>query len=238
MYNTKLTGKREIAEGTMEFIFERPKSFDYQAGQTIDLALINPPETDSEGNMRTFSLASAPHEPVLKIATRMRNTAFKRVLKSMKESTEVSIDGPFGSFLLHENVNRPSVFLSGGIGITPFHSIIADATERKLPHKIILFYSNRRPEDAAYLDELKQFATANADFTLVATMTDLEKSAQKWTEEQGYIDAAMLKRHIPEGTSPVYYIAGPQTMVTAMRSVLKENNVSNDDLRFEEFAGY
>ncbi len=238
MYNTKLTGKREIAEGTMEFIFEHPKGFEYQAGQTIDLALIDPPETDSEGNTRTFSLVSAPYESPLKISTRMRDTAFKRVLKFMKEGTEVSIDGPFGSFLLHENVNRPAVFLSGGIGITPFHSIIADATERKLPHKIILFYSNRRPEDAAYLDELKQFATANSNFTLVATMTDLEKSAQKWTGEQGYIDAAMLKRHLPEDTNLVYYIAGPQAMVTAMRSVLKENNVSNDDLRFEEFAGY
>lgn len=238
MHTTKLAGKRDIAEGTMEFGFERPEGFKYQAGQTIDLALIDPPETDGEGNMRTFSLASAPHESVLKIATRMRDTAFKRVLKSMQEGTEVSVDGPFGSFLLHENVTRPAVFLSGGIGITPFHSIIADATKRKLLHKIILFYSNRRPEDAAYLSELEQFAKMNPNFTLVATMTDMGKSTEKWTGEQGYIDGAMLRRHVPENTNPVYYIAGPQAMVTAMRTMLKENNVSNDDLRFEEFAGY
>lgn len=222
----------------MEFDLARPKGFSFTAGQTIDVTLVHPAETDAEGNTRTFSIVSAPHEPRVAFATRMRDTAFKRTLKAMTPGTEISFDGPFGSFTLHENASRPAVMLSGGIGITPFRSIIADATERKLPHTIILFYSNRRPEDAAYLDELTKLSSANENFTLVATMTQMSNSKKAWSGEQGYVDAAMLSRHIPEGTSPVYYLAGPQAMVTAMRETLKARGVSGDDIRFEEFAGY
>ncbi len=239
MHHTiKLLRKREIAEGTMEFTWERPAGFDYQAGQTVDLTLVNPPETDAEGNTRTFSLVSAPHEEVLKTATRLRDTAFKRTLRNMELGTEVQAEGPLGSFLLHENTARPAVMLSGGIGITPFHSMIADATERKLPHQIYLFYSNRRPEDTAFLDELQEFAKENPNFHLIATMTSMENSKADWHGETGYIDSGMLERHLPKDASAIYYLAGPQAMVTAMRKALSSIGVSGDDIRFEEFAGY
>lgn len=235
---TKLISKREIAEGTMEFTWERPEGFSYQAGQTMDLTLIDPPETDAEGNSRTFSLVSAPHESVLKTATRMRDTAFKRTLKAMEPDTELSVEGPFGSFLLHENTARPAVFLSGGIGITPMHSILSDAAHRGLPHKLFLFYSNRRPEDTAFLDELQQFAKENPNFTLVATMTNMEQSAQSWDGERGYINADMIARYVSADSQPIYYLSGPETMVTAMRTMLNTMKISNDDIKFEEFAGY
>lgn len=238
MQTTTLLGSRDVAEGTREFSFKRPEGFTYRAGQTIDLTLINPPETDDEGNSRTFSLVSAPHEPDLRITTRLRDTAFKRTLKNMPVGTELSLDGPFGSFTLHENTERPAVFLAGGIGVTPFHSMIADATERSLPHHIYLFFSNRRPEDAAFLDEFEAFQKQNPNFKLVATMTDMEHSARPWTGETGYIDAEMLRRHLPKEGSPIYYLAGPQSMVAAMRTTLNGIGVSNDDIRFEEFAGY
>jgi ferredoxin-NADP reductase len=233
-YKTTLNHVREVASGTMEFIFNRPEGFTFQAGQSIDLTLIKPPETDDEGDMRSFSLAGAPHEEGLRIATRIRDTAFKRTLKGMAPGTEVSIKGPFGSFTLHENTERPAAFLAGGIGITPFRSITLDALERKLPHSIYLFYSNRTPADAPFLDELKGLDAANGTFTLVATMTD----SSDWEGEKGYIDAAMLGRHLPEGKSPIYYLAGPDGMVTAMRTMLNSEGVSNDDIRVEQFAGY
>jgi len=220
------------------FRFKKPEGFAYQSGQTIDLTLIDPPETDAEGNSRTFSIVTAPHQDHIAIATRVRDTAFKRTLREMSEGTPLSFQGPFGSFTLHENTARPAVFLAGGIGITPFHSILADASERALPHRVILFYSNRRPEDSAFLPELESFAARDKNITLVATMTGMEKSAQPWEGERGYIDAGMLQRHAPEGSSPIYYLAGPPAMITAMRDMLKSSGVSGDDIRFEEFAGY
>lgn len=238
MITAALTGKKEIAEGTMEFSFERPAGFEYTAGQTIDLTLINPSETDTEGSRRTFSLVSAPHEKELRIATRMRDTAFKRSLKALPEGTEAEIEGPFGSFTLHENVARPAVFLAGGIGITPFHSMAHDAAERDLPHRIILFYSNRRPDDASYFSELNALAKAHPRFAFVPTMTDGNLPADAWSGERGYVDADMLARHVPADASPVYYLAGPQGMVLALRDTLKASGISGDDIRYEEFSGY
>lgn len=119
IYKVKLERKQEVAAGTMAFYFEKPKGFAFKAGQYGDLTLINPAETDAEGNIRGFSLANAPHEDFLMFATRMRDTAFKRVLRTMEPGTELTLDAPGGSFTLHNNASIPAVFLTGGIGITP-----------------------------------------------------------------------------------------------------------------------
>ena len=233
---TTLIGKETVAEGTMLFRFKKPDEFSFIAGQTLDLALIDPPETDAEGPARTFSICVPPQEDYLAIATRMRDTAFKRVLGSMPEGTELTLDGPQGSFFLHEKASRPAVFIAGGIGITPFRAIILDALARKLSHTLVLFYSNRRPEDAAFLKEFQ--ALPIETFTFVPTMTQVEGSHEPWRGERGYIDAAMIERHAPRGEEPIYYLAGPQAMVTAMRDMLEKIGVSRDDIRFEEFSGY
>src|SRR5215469_15576724 len=97
-YRTKLLNRVEVAEGTMAFLFEKPQGFDFRAGQSSDLTLEDPPENDSEGNVRTFSIASAPFEDQLMLATRMRDTAFKRSLKIMPLGTPVKMEPPAGSF--------------------------------------------------------------------------------------------------------------------------------------------
>ncbi|HVW71898.1 MAG TPA: FAD-dependent oxidoreductase [Candidatus Paceibacterota bacterium] len=234
---TTITGTRQVARGTMEFALARPEALVFEAGHTIDLTLVNPPETDVEGNRRTFSILSAPHEPELRIATRIRDSAFKRVLAAARVGTEVELEGPFGSYTLHENAARPAVFLAGGIGITPFHAMAADAAARNLPHRLILFYSSRRKEDAAYLEELERIAAAHPRFTFVPTLT-ADDPASDWNGERGRVDAAMLARHIPAGVFPVYYLAGPQRMVLATRDLLAATGVSRDDIRYEEFSGY
>jgi ferredoxin-NADP reductase len=235
---TRLIGKETVAEGTMRFTFEKPAGFEYRAGQSIDLTLIDPPKTDAEGDTRAFTLASAPQDAHLAVTTRMRDTAFKRVLKEMEEGTPLSLEGPFGDLTLHENAARPAVFLAGGIGITPFYSIIRDALARAVPHRMTLFYSNRRPEDAAFLAELAEHAEAHPGFALVATMTGMDASAREWGGERGYIGQALLEKHGALKDSPVFYLAGPAAMVAALRKTLNERGVSNDDIRTEEFTGY
>ena len=234
----KLTSRREIATGTMAFQFEKPPGFAYKAGQFGDITLANPPETDAEGNTRGFSLCSAPYEGDLMLATRMRDTAFKRVLKTMAMGTEVSLDAPYGSLTLHDDARVPAVFLSGGIGVTPVRSIVLQATHDKLDHKLILFDSNRRPEDAAFLDDLAAAAKVNPNFTLVGTMTEMDKSAEKWGGETGYVTKAMLAKHIADFSLPIYYLSGPKAMVAAMRKILDEAGVKDDKIRTEEFTGY
>lgn len=237
-FRTRLLRHEAVAEKTLAFRFEKPKGFDFRAGQYVDLTLIDPPETDAEGTTRSFTVASAPHEGELMVATRMRDSAFKRVLETLAPGAEVEIEGPMGSFTLHRNEGKPAVFLAGGIGITPFLSIARHAAHQKLPHRIFLFYSNHRPEDSAFLDSLAALEEENPRFRMIATMTDLDRSGMPWSGETGFIDAAMVRRHVDEIHGPIYYIAGPPGMVTAMRKMLVELGVDEDDLRAEEFAGY
>ena len=238
IYKVKLKSRQEIASGTMAFHFEKPEGFSYTAGQFGDVTLANPPETDAEGNTRTFTLASAPYEGDLMVATRMRDSAFKRVLKSMALGTEVSLNAPDGSLTLHSDAHIPAVFLSGGIGVTPVRSIVLQATHDKLPHKIVLFDSNRRPEDAAFLDELAEAQTRNPNFTLIGTMTEMEKSSQAWRGATGYVTPAMLLKSVHDLSRPIFYISGPPAMVAAMRKILDDSGVKDDKIRTEEFSGY
>jgi ferredoxin-NADP reductase len=204
----------------------------------MDLTLLNPPETDGEGNTRTFSIASAPFDPDLMIATRMRDTAFKRVLRNAAPGLDVKIEGPSGSFVLPRKAEKPVVLLAGGIGITPFLSMIRQAAHDKTPHQIYLFYSNHRPEDAAFLDLLSEAARQDPNFHLIATMTEMSKSQLEWKGETGIINKQMLTTHLPAIEGPLYYIAGPPAMVSAMSGMLADAGVDEDDIRTEEFAGY
>jgi len=234
--NIKLIKKEEVAEGTMAFHFEKPLGFEFKAGQFADFTLLNPPETDEEGNTRGFSLAHAPYEKDLMIATRMRDTAFKRVLKNLPLGTEIKLDGPYGDFILHKTVTIPAVFLTGGIGITTVRSIIAQATKDKLPHNITLFYSNKTPKDTAFLNDLETFAKENPHFNFVPVMT--RTTPEEWNGESGHVTKEMLTKYVKDLTTPIYYLSGPASMVKAMRQILNEAQVNEDNIRTEEYSGY
>jgi len=237
-FKSRLKEKENVAEGTMGFYFAKPDGFQFKPGQYIDVTLHDPPETDAEGNIRSFSIASAPEDQDLMIATRMRDTAFKRVLRMAPVDTQVRLEGPMGSFTLHNNSAKPAVFLAGGIGITPFSSVIRHAAKARLPHHLYLFYSNRRPEDATFMNILNELAQANSNFRFIPTMTEAEKSATTWNGETGFINQDMLVRHLPGLQGPIYYVAGPPAMVAAMRQMLIAAGVDEDDIRTEEFSGY
>ncbi len=244
-FKARLLGRRDVAEQTMAFLFAKPPDWSFKAGQFADLTVLNPPETDAEGNTRGFSVASAPEEDPLMFATRMRDTACKRVLRSMPIGTEVKIEGPFGNLTLHNNTKRPAVLLAGGIGITPFRSMVVHAAKAKLQHKIVLFYSNRRPEDAVFLKELKALERENPHYRFIPTMTNMEDSQLPWDGEHNLINHELIAKYLKplappavyEG-GPIYYIAGPPQMVAEIRSALTNTGVDEDDIRTEEFAGY
>lgn len=238
IYKVKLLAKKEVAQGTMAFTFEKPEGFIFKAGQCSDFTLLNPRQTDEEGTIRAFSLASSPDDTHLMIATRMRDTAFKRELKEFSLGTELKFEGPSGSFTLHNNQSIPAVYLTGGIGITPVRSIVMHAAKEKKEQHIFLFYSNHKPEDAAFLDELKAVEGKNPNYKFIPTMTALEQSKNEWHGEVGYINKEMLEKYIKDLAKPIYYISGPAAMVAAMRQMLNEAGVDDDNIRTEEFSGY
>jgi ferredoxin-NADP reductase len=238
IFKTKLIGREEIAKQTMGFRFEKVPGWTFTAGQAIDITLIDPPESDGEGNTRGLSIASAPFEDTIMVATRLRDTAFKRALKSAPLGTEVKIEGPFGNLTLHNNAARAAVFVCGGIGITPVRSILYSAAQKKLPHRLFLFFSNHSAQDAPFFDELDRLQAKNENYRFIPTMTDLTVSRGSWSGETGFINSEMLARHLQNVQQAVYYLTGPSSMVAGMRTVLHEAGVDDDDIRVEEFTGY
>ena len=185
--------------------------------------------------MRTFSLASSPHDRgSIMIAMRMRVWEFKTTLLAAPNGTRFEVGRARGSFTLHQDRQRPAVFLAGGIGITPMHTIICWASHEALPHRLFLFYSNRKVEDAAFLENFEELARQNSRFRFVPTITN--SVGPSWPYERGRIDAKMLTRRLAELKGPVYYLAGPSGMVTAMWDLLRSLGISEDDIKTEEFA--
>lgn len=222
----------------MAFYFAKPADLQFTAGQFVDLTLLDPPVVDSAGASRTMTIASAPFEDHLMFAMRMRDSAFKRVMRGLPAGCEVIIDDPAGAFTLHKNPSKPAVFIAGGIGITPFLSILREAAHEGLPHRFFLFFSNRRPEDAAFLSELQTMATKYPNLRFIPTMTRMWQSGQKWESQIGYIDIGMLSGYIGSLVGPIYYVAGPPAMIESMRQRLLENGVARDDINADPFDGY
>lgn len=233
-YTTSLTARENVARGTLAIHLKRPDGFTFKAGQAVYVTLPALKEADGKGRMRIFSIASAPDDPDLVIATRLTDSALKRSLASLPVGSDVEIEGPYGDLTLHDDAARPAVFLAGGIGITPFRSMIRDAAKSGRARDLTLFYSNRSAEDAAFLSELEHTARENPGFRLVATMTD----AAGWPGERGVISQDTIAKHVRMAAKPVYYVAGPPAMVSAMETLLGNGGVKDDDVRAEKFAGY
>lgn len=234
--NVKLLKKEIVAEGTMAFYFEKPDGFEFRAGQFADFTLINPSETDAEGDTRGFSLVHAPFEANLVAATRMRDTAFKRVLKGLSIGTEVKLDGPYGDFTLHKTETTPAAFLIGGIGVTPVRSMIAQSIHDQTAHAITLLHSGRTPSDLPFREDFGQFARENRRIIYVPVAS--EAAPGDWRGERGRIDEAVIRKYVPDLNRPIFYLSGPEGMVKAMRQLLVGINVNEDKIRTEEFAGY
>lgn len=237
-YEMTLMDRQRVARKTMAFWFDTNGThYEFRAGQHADFAFWQPFVNCEGDNCRTFSLAHSPHDRSLAmIALRMRETPFKMSLKTAALGTKFKVSRPRGSFTLHKDVNRPAVFLAGGIGITPIRSILHWAAQEHLPHKLYLFYANRCVEDAAFLEELESLATRNRLFTLIPTIT--RGKSPTWPYENGPIDLNLLRRYLRGLIGGVYYVAGPSGMVTAMTTLLHSSGVSDDDIKTEEFGDY
>lgn len=235
VYTVRLVRKEVVAKDTMAFYFEKPEGFHFKAGQYADYILVNPPQTDGEGDVRSFTLACAPCEDKLCFVTRMCDTAFKRVMEAMEIGTEVKLDGPSGNLFLKQSP-QPAVFVTGGIGVTPARSIITQATHDHLDQQIYLFYSTTTIDSAVFLDEFYKYAEVNDNFHFILTTTDPAGTLVK--EETGRIDSSMIKRYIPDISGANYYVTGPASMVKSLRNMLVDNGAKKRGVFTEEFEGY
>jgi ferredoxin-NADP reductase len=229
--------KQEIAKGTLLVTFDlQGEEVDFQPGQYFFVTLPDRGYQDERGLRRHITVVtSANDKGVLGLATRLRDSAFKKTLRELEVGTEVEVEPPKGKFVLPEETSRPLVFVAGGIGITVFRSMLLYIRERQLPYRVTLIYSNRDPESAAFLDEMQALEGKLPDFRLIITMTD----DPTWEGDRRRLDAAFFKEQL-EGDLNQYtfMIAGPPEMAEAMETELAAAGVDEANFTADSFSGY
>jgi ferredoxin-NADP reductase len=233
----RIKEKRDVAKGTLMVVFDLlGEEVDFHPGQYFWVTLLDPPYDDEKGPRRHITVVTSPTERgVLGLATRLRDTAFKRSLAELPEGTEVEVEQPKGSFVLPQETDKHYVFIAGGIGITVFRCMLRYIADEGLPHRVTLVYSNRDRESAAFLDELQELEDAIPGLTVVLTMTE----DSGWDGETRRIDADMLRDHLSEELdSYTYLIAGPPAMVDGVAEALEGAGIPEDQVRPARFSGY
>ncbi len=235
---TTITRKEEVAEGTMAFYLQKPEDFIYISGQHATFRIINPTETDEEGDSRTFSFVTTPDQNEIGFTTRMRDSAFKRILKDASPGLEIEVKNPRGSMILPSDSSRPLVFMAGGIGITPLISMVRQATKSQSPQKINLFYANRTIPQTAFLKELSETAEKNPNFIFIPTMTQENPEKGNWTGETGRVTEVMVRKYLPSLENTIFYLAGPTGMVQGMTELLSSMGVDPLFIKSEDYGEY
>jgi ferredoxin-NADP reductase len=233
----RIKEKREVAKGTLMVVFDLlGEEVEFTAGQYFWVTLLDPPYDDEKGPRRHITVVTSPNDRgVLGLATRIRDSAFKRSLAELPVGSEADVEQPKGAFVLPEDTEQPYVFIAGGIGITVFRSMLRYMAEENLAHRVTLVYSNHDRESTAFLDELQELEQAIPNLRVVLTMTD----DPGWDGETRRIDAAMLRDHLDADLgSFTYLVAGPPGMVEAMEGLLSAEGVPEAQIRPERFSGY
>ena len=233
----RIKEKREVAKGTLLTTFDLlGEEVDFTPGQYFFVTLPDAGHQDERGLRRHFTVVTPPGEDgVLGFATRLRDSAFKRTVQELPVGTEVDVEQPKGKFTLPEDPSRPLVFVAGGIGITPFRSMLLVIRDEQLPYRVTLLYSNRDRESTAFLDELRELEQELPDFRLILTMTD----DTGWDGEARKIDAQFFGDYLGERLNDfTFLVAGPPGMTEAMQQALAEAGVEEENVIAERFSGY
>ena len=229
--------KLEVAKGTLLVLFDlRGEEVDFQPGQYFWVELVDPPYEDEKGKRRHISVVTSPTERgVLGLATRLRDSAFKKSLAELQVGAEVEVEPPKGKFVLPEDASRPYVFVAGGIGITVFRSMLRYIEDRDLPYDVTLLYSNRNRDETAFLEELEAYAMRNPRFRTVFSMT----GDPSWPGAKRRFDAHLF-RDVVGGLvdEATFMVAGPPGFTDAMRKALAEAGVADDRVLADSYSGY
>jgi glycine betaine catabolism B len=228
---------REEIPGTKSLYLDYdPKAFQYKASQAVRLFV----ETqDGQRIPHPFSIASSPTEDFLLFTTRIRpESVFKRSIDRLRPGDRLTLVGPVGRFVLPPESSNNFVFLGGGIGITPFRGMIKYATDKELPYKITLLYSNRTPEEIIYRTEWQTLQSNNHNLTVRHVITHPEHSREKWTGLTGKIDEKLIREYAPDLEKTLFYVCGTPAMITELTHTLRAMNVDPGRVLIESFPGY
>lgn len=227
--------KRKVAKGTLLVLFAVDDYPDHRPGSYFWVELPDRGHDDEKGLRRHISLVTSPTERgVVGLATRLRDSAFKRTLAELEVGDEVEVEEPKGSFLLPEDTDPEYVFVAGGIGITVFRAMLRYIADEALPYRITLVFSNRDSASAAFLDELEELERRIDGLRVVLTMTDDEG----WQGETRHLDADVLRDLLGGLEGKTFLVAGPPQMAQSVADSLLAAGVPDDRVLADKFSGY
>lgn len=232
-----LVWKKEIGTNTVIFGFTPQKDFSFLPGQYMEWTL---PHThvDMRGNRRYFSIASSPDEKNIMLMVKFYTppSSYKKTLLSMNPGQEIIATHVAGDFTLPKDLSTPLVFIAGGVGIAPFRSIIQYIITNNLHVTITVIYSNRSFDEIAFADTFSQ--AQNFGVNTIYTLTDSSHIPQHWTGEIGYITQDMIRKHIPDFATHIFYLSGPVQMVQSYEDLLSKLGVKKRNVKKDYFPGY
>lgn len=234
----RLKERRAETKDVLSFVFDLGgQLLPYQAGQYTYYELDSLTFPDELGNQRHFTISCSPSDQgILMFTTRMRGSGFKETLRHAAIGYELSCEEPRGRFVLQQGDHeRYHVFIAGGIGITPYRSILRYAFHTKAQLEVVLLYFNHSSAAIVFRSELEQLAKEMPNFSLVHVLSEPEPG---WTGERGALDQSVIERHVTRPTESIFWISGPPGMVSAFNNTLLQSGIKEESIRTDNFLGY
>jgi ferredoxin-NADP reductase/Na+-translocating ferredoxin:NAD+ oxidoreductase RnfD subunit len=233
----RLKERNRLAPDTYEFVFAAPPRFKFLPGQYMEWTLAHP-HTDERGNRRYFTLASAPTEHNIRLAVKFVPDAstFKRAMMSSNRDTVLMASQLAGDFVLPTDVWQPCIFIAGGIGVTPFRSMIKFLLDQRQRRPITLFYASKTADDIVYRDVFDR-AEKELGIRTIYTVSDNANLPVGWTGKVGRITPELIRQSVPDYRSCIFYISGPRGMVDSFKDSIHGLGGEGLQIRTDYFAG-
>jgi len=233
----KLKRKSKIASNIVDFMFKPSQRLVFEPGQYMEFTCAHP-KPDSRGNRRFFTLASSPTEENLHLGVRFyaNSSSFKNALYKIDGRTKIIAGQVAGDFTLPHDPKEKLVFIAGGIGITPFRSMLKYLLDTQQPRDIVLFYANKTADEIAYKDILSE-AQTKLGIRVLYTLTNSESLPRNWRGFVGRINERMIQKAVPDYKERTFYVSGPPDMVRAYEHILKKRRVKSNQIKKDFFPG-
>lgn len=220
------------ADNITTFFFTPEEPVQYTAGQYVEVTLKhrNP---DDRGEKRWFTLSSSPNDKFLSITTKFTDktgSSFKKALRKLQSGDSFEISSPQGDFVFPKLIQTPLIFVAGGIGITPFHSMLTWLSQTKESRPIKMLYGVNNEDEIVFMDTFKK---ANVHTTITVS-----EPTATWGGERGRITAEMIVGIEKPSEDSLIYLSGPKPMVHKLKDDLQKMGISHQQIVTDSFPNY
>lgn len=234
-----LKEQTKLASHLQEFVFTSSQKFAFQPGQYLEWTLPLK-RTDGRGNRRYFTIASSPTEQEIKLGVKIEEangSTFKKQLSEMKKDDMLAAGQLSGDFTMPKDTSKKLLFIAGGIGVTPFRSMMKYLVDKGEKRDIVMLYTTPHPDELAYIPVFDE-AESKLGVKVIYVITRDENAPQDWKGKKGRINEDMLKEVAPDFKERIAYLSGPNAMVDSYKSLLHQVGVNWKNIKADYFPGY